>query len=250
MEGFTNYYKEEYFKLLRVIQVPKYRRTYTKSESIRAKYYEKGKHKLPKKYCNMLLYNTQGILEPDGISYSWRAFPVIRKKVKRMVDLLVNAATGERVIANENVVGTQNIANINGQDLYNGRLHPHQRAVLMGQIKDQLTMYLASITPIPTEVYPIIIDVIIYDVLVDKIYIKGLRWDIENRFFPYSKAIGDALKDCGIITDDSTKYITGSPRALFVPVNDVENRKMVITIYQDLRPEILNSIEYGRATTK
>ena len=72
-------------ELIAEIGIPLYLRTYIASASTKAKYYEKGKKKIPIKYCDKYLYKSQGIREPDGINYIWKSFPVTRKRVKRNV---------------------------------------------------------------------------------------------------------------------------------------------------------------------
>lgn len=229
-------------ELLIEITIPNYRRTYLKSNAMRAKYYEKGNKKLPMKFCDENLYKTQGIREPNGTTYKWKAFPVVRRKVKRFTDYLVDAITEERVIANPEYVGKPNVANINGQAIYNQAISKHDRNNMIGQIKDQFRQYFMNIKPITR--FPLIIDVDVYDVLTDNTYANGQRWDMGNRFFPYQKAIEDALTDCGIIPDDNTAYVMAPPRPLFFPIYDENQRKMVVKIYKDNRSIVLDHPQY------
>lgn len=230
------------FELLCEITIPMYRRTYIKSNSMRAKYYEKGRKKLPLRYCNQALYKTQGILEPDGVKYAWKSFPVVRRKIRRMSDFLIEVETGKRVVANEEYVGKANVANINGQNIFNGKIREHDRNNMIGQIKDQLRMFVSA-TP-PVKRFPIVSIIEVHDILVDTVYSNGQDWDIGNRLFPYQKAIEDVLQDTNIIPDDCTKYVTSSPWALFCPIEDTNNRKFVIKLYKDNRAIILNNPLY------
>ncbi len=232
------------FELLFSVTIPNYRRTYLKSNAMRAKYYEKGNKKLPSQYCDKALLDGQGTREPDGVKYAWKSFPIIRKKVKRMTDFLIEVSTGERVVANPEYVGKPSIANINGQGIYNGTIMKYERNSMIGQIKDQLRMHFMNIVPIKR--FPIVIEVEIYDVLIDEEYSNKQRWDVGNRFFPYQKAIEDTLTDCNALVDDDSKFVTGPPRPLFCPIVDTKDRKLVISVYKDNRDIVLNSPDYIR----
>lgn len=220
-------------ELLTEITIPEYPRKFVKSNNVRPKYFEKGRKKIPLKYCNKNLHKTQGILEPDGINYGWQAFPAIRKKVKRHIDFLVDLKTGERVVANTKHVGHLQEANISGQAIYNGMIGRHTRNNMMGTIKDYFRKYMKDLPPITR--FPIIIIVELHDMIVDVDFSKGQDWDIDNRAYPYSKNFQDMLKDCKIIPEDNRFYITGAPAPRFVPVDKSEDRKLVFKIYKDDR---------------
>lgn len=231
-------------ELLAEIEIPLYIRQYVKSESVRPKYYEKGKRELPSKYCNKSLINTQNIKEPDGIKYIWKSFPVIRQGKKKLIDYLTEAASGKRIVANEAQVGTTNVVNINGQAIYNGNIYPQVRNSMIGQIKDQYRKFIKDLPPITR--FPIRITVYVFDTIIDDTFSNGQEWDLDNRFFPYGKAFSDALTKEGKIPNDTIYYISEPPHAIFVPVNDVQDRKLLIRIHKDSRPVILNNYLYQR----
>lgn len=233
-------------ELIMTITVPMYRRDFVQSEEMRPKYIEKGRKKLPMQYCNSTRAKADGVRDADGIKYGWREFPVIRKKVKRMVDFLVDLQTGDRVIINTAQVGKQSTKNINGQDFYSGKLFRGQKDKMLGAIKDQLRQYIMSMPKI--ERFPLQIEVELHDTIIDTDFSKGQRWDVGNRWFPYAKCFEDVLKSgrggCGIIPDDDRLYITKPPAAEFYPVETTQERKLVFKLYVDQRPEILNNKIY------
>ncbi len=255
------------------VTIPEYIRTYTQSNEVRAKYFEKGQKKLPLKFCDRKLWKTQGILEPDGDYYFWRSYPVIRKKVKRMVDYLVDKKTDERVIANTKHQGKPRISGINGQDIYNGITSRHSRNKMMGVIKDQLrdciinskwgkTLEFINVlkevinkegeiisvwqiqATKPIVKFPLILEVEVWDFRLDAEFCRNKLWDIGNRILPYNKSFEDILTDLGIIPDDCIDFITGSPAPIFYPIKLGEQRKLIYNIYLDRRDYIVNNEEY------
>src|SRR5688500_12775578 len=110
------------FELLVEITIPQYIRRYVKSKNTRAKYFEKGKHKLPLVFCNKELYDTEGIREPDGINYYWDKFNAIKQGRKVIKEYLVAAVTGDKVISNQKHVGKVKYNNINGQGIFSGNI--------------------------------------------------------------------------------------------------------------------------------
>jgi len=226
------------------IVVPLYLREYVKSESLRAKFYEKGRKDIPIKYCNKELYKKEEIREPDGVIYGWKSFKVTRNKKPALTDFLVELASGRKIVANEAHVGQRNVANINGQGIYNGNIAQHDRNNMMKQIKAQFAKALKDLPPLTA--FPIRIRVYVFDTIMDNTYSNGQDWDMDNRFFPYGKAFADTLKGTGKIPDDNIYYITEPPHAIFVPVEDTQDRKLVIRIEQDTRPIIINNFLYKR----
>lgn len=230
-------------ELIMTIEIPRYRRNFVASEHIREIYYEKGKKQLPKNVCDPHMLKTQDMRVPNNTTHFWRQFPVVRQKVRKMVDFLVDD-TGKRIIANTNDVGKQRVVNINGQKIYNGFVSKHQRNLMIGTIKDQFRQFAAANPEI--KVYPLIIECHLYDTIIDTIYAHDKDWDVGNRVMPYNKAFEDTLKsgDLGIIKDDSAWYVTGAPGGLFFPVEDPEDRKLVYYIYHDKRDIVQKNVHY------
>jgi hypothetical protein len=234
----------EQFRPIAVVTIPRYMRSYKASEKAAPKYYEKGGKKLPVPFCDKLLWKSQGILEPDGVKYKWKSFPVVRQKVKKMVDFLVYADTEERVISNPKKVGLPRYQNVNGQDIYNGNISKAARNNLIMKIKDQFRQFVMTCPGI--KKYPLIMEVEVWDAPIDDTFSKKQDWDLGNRIFPYNKAFEDVLKkaDCGIIEDDSIWYITGPPAPIFCPISNPDERKLVYKFYIDRRRLIIDNPHY------
>jgi len=241
------------FELLHEIEIPKYIRTYTKSKSMRPSYFEKGKKKLPLVYCNIQLYENQGVREPDGINYYWDKFKAIKQGNKTTKEYLVEAKTGQRVLFNAKNVGKAKIANINGQGILSGNIRSFEKDKMLGEIKDYVRPFVANVPPI--QRFPLRLILRVYDTRVDTYFSGGQRWDLENRFIPYAKAIHDLIAEDDVdrngniirhrlIPDDNVDYITGPMQPLFYPIENPEERKLVLAIFKDNRPEILNDLEY------
>jgi hypothetical protein len=240
------------FTLLKEITFTNYIRRYLKSKNTRPKYFEKGKKKLPLSFCNKEMWKNQDIREPDGINYGWDEFTVIRKRKKVNVDYLIDLNTGQRVISNSKQVGTARWENINGQKILSGNVHSFEKDAMLGQIKDYFRPFLIGVTPI-TE-FPVVLRMYVHDVLIDNEFNGGQRWDLENRFIPYSKALHDLLCEDitfadgtvqpKILPDDNTLFITAPIQPIFVPIQNGNHRKMVLQIFKDNRQEILNDLEY------
>lgn len=244
MEEFMMRWLEQ-FKPVAVVTIPNYLKVYKSADAAAAKYFEKGTgKKLPKHYCNKELFKTQGILEPDGINYKWKAFPCVRQKVKKMVDFLVDANTEARVIANPKKVGKPRYQKINGQDIYNGNISKAVRNNLIIAIKNQFRQF-AILCP-KMKSYPVMMEVEVWDTPIDSEFSQD--WDLDNRAFPYNKAFADVLKkgDCGVLDDDSIWYLTGPPAPLFCPITDPLERKLVYKVYLDRRAIVLNHPDYKK----
>lgn len=219
-------------QLICSVSLPLYIRQYYKSKKVRPKYYEKDKTKIPKR-----------LQQEIGSTLSWNTFNTIKDKKKSTKSFLVDTASGERVIANPATVGRANLANINGQDIYNGSVSSHGRGNMMNQIKLNLKQAV-KLMPVFTS-FPIRVDVYLFDTVID-VFSNGQDWDIDNRFFPYGKALADTMKAEGKIPDDNCFYITEPPHAIFCPVDDKEDRKLIIQVFKDNRPIILNNYYYQK----
>jgi hypothetical protein len=221
-------------ELLQEITIPLYIREYIKSKNIRPKYYRRDKVKnIPNKYIK------------NKELYSWMTFLVSNKTGYNTVkEFLVEKASGKRIVANEHRVGKANMKNINGQAIYNGQIQEHDRNNMIGQIKDSFRKEIQSLEVIKR--FPVEIKVYLFDTVIDEDFSNGQDWDVDNRFFPYGKSFADELKKQNKIPDDNRYYITTPPYATFCPVPDVEDRKLVVRIYKDNRPIILNNYLYQK----
>ena len=221
--------------LLLTITIPNYIRKVTISKKRQAKYYVRGMKKIPAKYYRRI------------DDYGWVKYPNGK-------EYLVETKTGERIIANPRVVGTPSIKLINGQKIYNGEIHSFQKEVIMEAIRSQFAEYTKDIEPITD--YPIRILGELHDTYIDE-YTNEQDWDVDNRFYPYAKALPDVLsgwkvwhkikkkfiwKADKIIPDDHRGYITQPPTPLFFPISNGEERKIVFKIYHDLRAEVQSGV--------
>lgn len=216
-------------ELLQELTIPLYIREYIKSKNIRARYYDRDSI-IPNKY------------KKEKHLYAWKSFDITYKGLRGTKDYLIEKASGKRIIANLHLVGTEKRININGQAIYNGMIREHDRNNMIGQIKDSFRKEIKSLEPIIR--FPLRIDIYLFDTIIDDYYSNGQDWDLDNRFFPYGKAFADELKKQGKIPEDNRYYITEPPHVIFVPVPDTEDRKLLVKIYKDNRPCIINDYLY------
>lgn len=231
------------FELLVEIEMPNYIRSYVAAKNVRPKYFEKGKHILPLKYCNKLIYKTQELREPDGVNYMWDVFPSLQNKKHKIIKhFLINIATGERVVRNEKKVGKVREVVINGQRILSGNIKTFEKDKLLNEIKNFARPYVKTIKPI--ERFPLVLRLKVYDTPTELEFGSNQEWDLENRMLPYGKAIHDLLVDEGIIPDDNAYYITGPMQPMLYPIENYSKKKLILSIYKDNRPEILENFDY------
>src|SRR6185369_5357019 len=205
-------------ELLQELNIHLYIREYIKSNNTRPKYYRRDKVKnIPNKYTK------------NKELYAWAKFPITSKKTSKFAEFLIEKASGKRIVSNEHQVGKPKMKNINGQAIYNGEIQKYDRNNMIGQIKDSFRKEIKSLKPITR--FPIRIEVYLFDTIIDEDFSNGQDWDVDNRFFPYGKAFADELKKQGKIPDDNRYYITTPPYATFCPVDDIEDRKLIVKIY-------------------
>jgi hypothetical protein len=188
------------------ISIPLFLKKVMISKARRIKYYKKG-GKIPKKYKNNT-FDSRG----------------------RMID-----ANGEFVVANPRTIGKPKYLTINGQALYNARMSPHIRSKVVNSVKDSFLPYMKHIGKI--ESLPIRISLKMYDT------IRQANWDLDNQWL-YNKCFQDLLVKLNIIPDDDIKYVTKSAAPEFVPVDNESQRKLVFTLEQEEREEILKYSYY------
>lgn len=181
----------------------------------------------------------------------YEEYVVLSKKRKPKYKI---SKEGDKVIANPRSVGKERKWKINGQALYSGMNH-NMRSKVIKEIKKYLYQY---IRPIPDIInYPISIELEIHNLpgVKNKHGELVRSWDLGNQEFVWMKCFEDAL--CGNvdfsaapikadkrvhylpnreeypskIIDDSVLYIT-KRICTFVPVNEIEERKLVFKIKQ------------------
>lgn len=153
------------------------------------------------------------------------------------------------VIANIKKVGTPRMYLINGQDIYNGFLQEHAKGFVMDKIKECYLPHISSL-PIITD-YPVLISCEVHDTIsnyygANKLDSVGQRWDVDNLVYPYLKAFPDLLVKEGKMKDDDRLHMPGSIGAIFIPIDEHENRKLVFIISKVDRPEIIQNEIYKK----
>lgn len=180
-----------------VIEIPGYITHVELSKSRRKKYFVPG-DKIPLKYQK----------EP---------FEFVKGR-------LTNTKTKEVVVKNPRVAGTPRLKKINGQDFYSGNVMPQVRAKIILEMKKFFSVHFKGIPPIEAKYFPIELEIEIHYV------IKNDLFDIDNLGWVYTKVIQDVLKDENIIPEDDVRYIRKSGGCQFVPVENENDRKIVIRI--------------------
>ncbi len=244
-------------ELLATVTIPQYIRVIKTADKRLATRYKKGE-KIPKKYTDKL-----------GIDYDFDS-----------KGILINIDTKEKVVKNSKSAGTPRYKIINGQDLHTLTLADYERSKIIKAIKEQMIPEVNKLQPITK--FPIRILCELHDTYFDQIHLltsgrvrEEINWDIDNRGLFYCKTFPDVL--CGspyvdnlreengltvirndkevkvikyqntrIIPDDNRRYITQAPTALFCPIENAEDRKLVFKIYHDDREIIHSNINYGK----
>lgn len=238
-------------ELLATVEIPNYVRFVTTTESRRATYYEKGKKKVPDKW-----------LKQVGVNCEWL---VIKGKT------LLCDAEGKPIVSNPKAVGTPKGVVICGNDLHSLTMQDYTRSKIIKAIKADMIPHVEKLDPITK--FPIRILFELHDTFMDYMYVTKegnpieTGWDLDNRALFYAKVFPDVLQgnpmikpieknadgkwvkklaitSKRIIPNDSRVYITQAPCALFVPIEDTKDRKLVFKIYHDDREVIKNSSAY------
>ena len=258
------------------IEIPNYIREVKLSESQRPKYYEwnpitdiitaKNKNLLQRFtresnvhneysvnnlkdiYCVGIFFKKKIIGEITSNGVSWvRKFynQSYNYPLNELKYYLIEKQSKDLILANPNQVGQPNIKPIKGQDIYSSG--EHIRAAVISNIKRSFLKYIKDIPPI-TE-FPLKMTLEIHDTIKawtdnsnDDI---GKAWDVDNRGYPYCKALPDLLKQEGVIPDDDRLRVTQPPHAVFVPIEEGQMRKLVLIIEKDTRECIVNHPVYN-----
>ena len=209
------------------IEIPKYLRKIQLSKERKKKFYELGK-KVPDKYLN-------------NPKYEWKRIQV----GKSLKNYLYNKEENELVCSNPRVAGTPKFQVISSQHLYSGTMMPMIRAKVMKELKSHVKSHIPDLKLITS--YPLKIHIEFHDV----VYESGRLWDLDNRTYVYMKAIQDVLagndgsdEGCDKIIEEDNILIITETRSKFIPIDDTENRKLVIYLYKEDDKRILNNKEY------
>ena len=205
--------------LILKVEIPKYIRRIQLSKARKKKFYELGK-KTPEKF----LKNSQ---------YEWKTTKVGKSNKTYLFD----KKKEDFVCANPRSHGTPRYQIISGQALYSGNMSPIIRAKVFKEVKEEFRKHFKGIKSIKD--YPVYIKLTFYDE-----FGKG-DWDLDNRSYAYKKAIQDTMTSDGIniLEDDSVRYVT-SISSSFIPIENEEDRKLVIEVFKETNEEILNNKIY------
>jgi len=163
------------------------------------------------------------------------------------------------IIANTTKVGKPRYEIISGQSIYSSNTQQFQRLKVMEAIKYSFLPYIKDIAAFDAELYPIRVKLYIYDT-VKNMFDKtkdpdkpGIRWDLNNRAYPYSKAILDILttgmigSNCVIpnppLIDDDRLHVTEDGGAIFCPIDNTEDRKLVFILFKDTYKSLIAATE-------
>lgn len=159
---------------------------------------------------------------------------------------MYDLTTKQLVLANPGTANTPNYITINGQHIYSGKGGEFTRGSIMDSIKKFYAPFIANLTPIAFNCYPLRIKLYIFDTVNgDTVHrdVEGQRWDVGNRAYPYGKAFLDILANGynkhnynipKIIVDDDRLHVTEDPQGgIFCPIENSKDRKLVFLIGTD-----------------
>lgn len=171
-------------ELLHTIEMPNYPRKVLTSKERRAKYFIFPKDEAvrqKKKY--------------SSTRYTWKEYiSASKKKETRLYD----TSTNEFVIKNSRTAGKEKWLVINGQKYYNGVYRDYEKGKILNELNRFYSSFLEALNPITQ--YPLHIEYI-FDVYLDE------DTDLDNHGFPYYKGFQDCLTKCGVIFNDSNRFI-------------------------------------------
>ena len=179
-----------------VIEIPKFITHVVLSNKRKVKYYKAG-DAIPKRYQHYKY--SKGILVDDN---------------------------GKPVVKNPIAAGTPRIKKINTQVIYRGDGH-FTRSKMVHEMKEFFREYICGIPPVSSSSYPLEIEIQIHNVA------GKADFDVDNLTSIYTKTITDCIVDCGLIPDDSIRYIRKTS-GQFVPIENEEDRKLVIIIRKNI----------------
>lgn len=192
-------------RLIYYVTIPQWENSIEFSKKAKPKYWEwKDKEKLPKKFATIL-----------GTS------PLISSNKAYCVSL-----DGELFLKNPTKAGMPNKWILNGQALYNAVLDWRKRKKVAEYYHAYFSTYIKAQLPdsiiIPAERF-LSISCDIYEIP------RGQMPDVSNMWL-LEKFFEDALQECGVIPDDSPKYVIESGRKRYHWVSTEAERKLVFNI--------------------
>lgn len=194
--------------LIASVEVPHFQNYFIISRRIAAKYYKwKDKDKIPKKHDKLKPFN--------------------RKKFGK--HYFVIDRQGNRIVKNVRSAGKQRLWNVNGQDLYNGRLHPVTRAKITKWFHHYLGQYITQqISQGDIELISRYKGNIRITLNIHEVKRKNLP-DVSNLWL-WIKWFEDALQEREVILDDNPDWIRSSGGTTYHWVETEEDRKLKFNI--------------------
>lgn len=137
-----------------------------------------------------------------------------------------------------NKIAANRYMKITNQSVYNGRMHPHTRAVIVKNMHDYVISKLPKGFKVktPTKPYYAIYTVRNHGSIQRRGGIIRWKppakdyeanWDDDNLAFLWMKTIRDALTKAGVWEDDNVDFVRGSDYDVFF-VDDFKDRKIII----------------------
>lgn len=191
---------------LAVITIPRFITRVTISDKRRKKYYKKS-DRIPKKYSSCT-FDRKGYLLDDK---------------------------GAKIVKNSKSAGTPKELKLSGNNLITGYSSFHMRNKITTELKKFYMPFVKEFvkTNGAIQKFPLRVE---WEVHTDT---SNPNWDASNLFF-YYKYFEDTLfmDEVKAIPDDCIKYITWSPGAKIVPIDNWDDRKFIFKFYYDDRPEL------------
>lgn len=194
--------KDKKYQLLKKIEIP-FSEYVEVSKKRRAKPYEKGKCRIPKKYQ-----------DSTELLYGWNS-----------KGYLVNKLTGEVLVSNPKVAGTPRRIKVNGNDIYNNHVSRQGRASLVKALHAQFARYIKDIKPLKDiHNFPLGLH------LSFKVHDMGSHnLDNDNRWI-WRKAIQDTMTQEGIIPEDNP-YIIWENLERTILIDKEKDPSLIIEIF-------------------
>ena len=220
-------------QLIREVEIPLYIRHVKLSDSRKPEYYELGKKvKVPKKYL-------------DKSKYDYKPWTYAKGVKMQLTDL----GTKRRVIKNSKSLDKPRWKVINGQDIYDQTIVKESRNKILQAIKEFFVPFVEEqMEPLDISDLPIRIECEVFHPYESEG--NKMPWDMDNHFWLYQKAFQDVLQGnrdkqknprCTVmIPEDNTLCISKPPSPLHIPVDTVEERKIIFRILKEDDPRILN----------
>ena len=135
---------------------------------------------------------------------------------------------GEKILLNPRTAGKPKFNKLSGNAFFSGYGSIAIRRKMAGELKQFFVDAINASDLEPITEYPIQIGWEIH------CPVGQGNWDLDNLWF-YKKFFIDALRDTGILREDTINEITSLVGPKFFPVDDEEKRKMVFTFKPDTR---------------